>query len=85
MKIGDIYINKKNRVTVQIINFKLAINDFTKYFCLDVPDGAIIIFRQIKESKNEFDTIGYYTKEDFEIEYDLLIPRNMIKEKLIGI
>ena len=76
-KLGDIYINKKNKCIIQIDSFATHMSKF--------EEDSIVIFRQV-EKHNEFEIgscpsfNGYGSREEIENEYELLIPQEKLSE-----
>ena len=70
LKLGDVYINKKNKSIIQIDSFATHMGEIDKpiiiYKCIGNHGGMII-------SCPSFN--GYGSLEEIEAEYDLLIPQ----------
>lgn len=70
LKLGEVYINKKNKSIIQIDSFATHMGEIDKpiiiYRCIGNHGGMII-------SCPSFN--GYGSSEEIEAEYDLLIPQ----------
>ena len=77
MKLGDVYVNKKDKSIIQIDSYATHMGEF--------PEKIIVIFRQM-ERHNAYEIgsapsfNGYGSREEIESEYELLVPQ----EKLIN-
>ena len=63
MKLGDVYVNKKDKSIIQIDSYATHMGNF--------PEKSIVIFRQM-ERHNEL-------REEIEEEYDLLVPQEKLQ------
>lgn len=76
MKIGEIYINKKNKSIIQIDSFATHIGEIGK---------PIIVYRHIENHGGMIGSLcsfnGYGSVEEIEAEYDLLVSQEDLGNK----
>lgn len=75
MKLGDVYINKKDKSIIQIDSYATHMGNF--------PEKSIIIFRQMeRHNAYEIGSVpsfnGYGSREEIESEYELLVPQEKL-------
>ena len=76
MKLGDVYVNKKDKSIIQIDSYATHMGNF--------PEKSIVVFRQMeKHNAYEIGSIpsfnGYGSREEIELEYELLVPQEKLK------
>ena len=76
MRLGDIYVNKKDKSIIQIDSYATHMGEFTLQ--------SIVIFSQ-SERHNTYvfgcvpSVNGYGSQEEIESEYELLVPQEKVK------
>ena len=63
MKLGDVYVNKKDKSIIQIDSYATHMGNF--------PEKSIVIFRQMERHNG--------SREEIEEEYDLLVPQEKLQ------
>lgn len=76
MKLGDIYVNKKDGSIIQIDSYATYMGELF--------EKSIIVFRQMeKHNEYEIGSIpsfnGYGSREEIESEYELLVPQEKLQ------
>ena len=76
MRLGDIYVNKKDKSIIQIDSYATHMGEFT--------EKSIVIFRQMERHNSyEIGSVpsfnGYGSQEEIESEYELLVPQEKVK------
>ena len=76
MKLGDVYVNKKDKSIIQIDSYATHMGNF--------PEKSIIVFRQMERHYGcEIGSVpsfnGYGSREEIESEYELLVPHEKLK------
>lgn len=76
MKLGDIYVNKKDKSIIQIDSYATHMGNF--------PEKSIVVFRQMeRHNAYEIGSVpsfnGYGSREEIESEYELLVPQEKLK------
>lgn len=76
MKLGDIYVNKKDKSIIQIDSYATHMGEFS--------EKSIVIFRQMERHNTyEIGSVpsfnGYGSREEIESEYELLVPQEKLK------
>ena len=76
MKLGDVYVNKKDKSIIQIDSYATHMGNF--------PEKSIVVFRQIERHYGcEIGSVpsfnGYGSQEEIESEYELLVPQEKLK------
>ena len=76
MRLGDIYVNKKDKSIIQIDSYATHMGEFT--------EKSIVIFRQMeRHNAYEIGSVpsfhGYGSQEEIESEYELLVPQEKVK------
>lgn len=76
MRLGDIYVNKKDKSIIQIDSYATHMLEFT--------EKSIVIFRQMERHNTyEIGSVpsfnGYGSQEEIESEYELLVPQEKVK------
>lgn len=77
MKLGDIYVNKKNRSVIQIDSYASPMGKFG-------GGGMVVVFRHIEKHNGLTGSCpsfnGYGIQEEIEQEYKLLIPKEKLSQ-----
>lgn len=76
MKLGDIYVNKKDKSIIQIDSYATHMGEFS--------EKIIVIFRQMeRHNAYEIGSVpsfnGYGLRKEIESEYELLVPQEKLK------
>lgn len=76
MRLGDIYVNKKDKSIIQIDSYATHMGNF--------PEKSIVVFRQMeRHNAYEIGSVpsfnGYGSREEIELEYELLVPQEKLK------
>lgn len=75
MKLGDIYVNKKDKSIIQIDSYATHMGNF--------PEKSIVVFRQMEKHNELFGSLpsfnGYGSREEIEEEYELLVPQEKLQ------
>ena len=76
MRLGDIYVNKKDKSIIQIDSYATHMGKIT--------EKSIVIFRQMeRHNAYEIGSVpsfnGYGLQEEIESEYELLVPQEKVK------
>ena len=74
MKLGDIYVNKKDKSIIQIDSYATHMGNF--------QEKSIIVFRQMERHNELCGSLpsfnGYGSREEIESEYELLVPQEKL-------
>ena len=75
MKLGDVYVNKKDKSIIQIDSYATHMGNF--------PEKSIVVFRQMeRHNAYEIGSVpsfnGYGSREEIESEYELLVPQEKL-------
>ena len=76
MKLGDVYVNKKDKSIIQIDSYATHMGNF--------PEKSIIVLRQMERHYGcEIGSVpsfnGYGSREEIESGYELLVPQEKLK------